>query len=304
MTPTSGWWSEVPAHDGRRYVGDFDANGTARIWHVDGEYRREVQRMAVASPAGLAWGYLGNGPSDTARTILADATGDPRAAEALYLDFAEQVVDRLPCNARFELPAAEVDSWLLARGITPPGAGPQACEVRPLPADELDVVAWAAELEQEEQRLQRWAVQLAERERAVARSEQRVRSEELAWTGRPDIAPSWSLPAEPVARELRAVMTDADCTVEGAAREFGLDEAWARDVVAGRITTVDVPHVQQVCEAWSCTPYDFWGTEAARTIVHAYPPELWPRHIAPLWQWDHHRLEGGGLEPPGPELGP
>lgn len=301
MTPTFGWWCDVPAQDGRRYVGDYDERGIARIWHVDGNYRREVPRVEAASPGGLAWGYPGNGPADTARTILADAFGDRRAADAYWWEFQEEFVERLPRNARFELPAAVVESWLAERGLVPPGHA-RAEVVRPLPADDLDVVAWAHDLEQEECRLQRWAAQLAERERAVAQAEVRLQQERLAWVERPAVMPGWSLPAEPVARELRAVMTDAGCTVEDAAREFGLDESWAREVVAGIAETVDLPHVQQVCEAWSCTPYDFWGAESARTIVHAYPPELWPRHIAPLWH--HHRLDGGGLEPPGPELGP
>jgi hypothetical protein len=293
----------VPARDQRLYVGDYDERGVARIWHVDGDYRREVPRVEEASPGGLAWGYLGNGPSDTARTILADAFGDRSAADAYWWEFQEEFVERLPCNARFELPAAVVESWLADRGFTSPAAS-SVEPVRPLPIDDVDVVEWARELEQEESRLQRWAAQLAERERRVGQTEVRQQRERRAWGERPEVTPAWSLPAEPVARELRAVMSDAACTVEGAAREFGLEESWARDVVAGIVKTVDVPHVQQVCEAWSCTPYDFWGTEVARSIVHAFPPELWPRHIAPLWQWDHHRLEGGGIEPPGPELGP
>jgi hypothetical protein len=293
----------MPTRDERLYVGEYDERGIARIWHVEGDYRREVPRVIEASPGGLAWGYLGNGPSDTARTILADAFGDRRAADAYWWEFAEEFVERLPRNTRFELPAETVESWLVERGFMPPAIAAMAPE-RPLPTNDVDVVAWAHDLEREEQRLQRWATQLAVRERSVAKAEVRLGHERGALLDHGDVVPAWSLPAEPVARELRAVMSDAECTVESAAREFGLDEAWARDVVAGLVETVDLPHVQQVCEAWSCTPYDFWGTEVARTIVHAYPPELWPRHIAPLWQWDHHRLEGGGIEPPGPELGP
>ena len=281
-----------------RYVGEIDEAGTARIWHEHGSYRREVRRVEAATTAGLGWGYIGSAPADTARTILADAAGDRQIAEAHYLDFVAQIIETLPCNARFELPQAAVDAWLANRGIeTGPVVEPDS---RLLPADEGDVVEWARELEQREQRLERWASQLAERERAVGQAEARTLREREAITAARAVETAWSLPALPVARELRAVMKDAECTVEDAAREFGIEPRWARAVIEGTVTEVDVPHVQQVCEGWSCTPYDFWGTDAARTIVHAYPPELWPRHIAPLWEWEHRQL---GPEPGGPELG-
>src|SRR5437879_5103679 len=161
----------MSTHHDARYVGEFDPRGTARIWHVHGDYRREVTRVTVASPAGLAWGYIGNGPLDTARTLLADATRDPRVTEALYLDFAEQIVDRLPRNQRFELSVDDVAGWLAARGITVAGELAYGTEVRPLPTSEVDVVEWAHEVEQRERELARWAQQLSERERRVAQAE-------------------------------------------------------------------------------------------------------------------------------------
>jgi hypothetical protein len=67
-------------------------------------------------------------------------------------------------------------------------------------------------------------------------------------------------------------------------------------VMDGTITEVDLDHVQRLCEGLHCTPYDFWGAEAGRSIVHAYGPELWPRYIEPLAE-----PPGRGLG--GPELG-
>jgi hypothetical protein len=293
----------MPARDDRqaRYIGDYDPRGAARIWHVDGDYRREIARAAVASPDGLAWGYVGNGPADTARTILADATHDPRTTDALHLAFAAQVVHRLPRNERFELPVAVVEDWLMARGVTLPGATLDRAGTRTLPITDIEILEWAHELEKREHDLERVASQLAEREQRVAQAEARLARAELARRN-VDVTPGWTLPAQPVADELRAVIADTNGTLEEAAREFGLDEAWARDVLAGHVTEVDVPHIQQICEGWSCTPYAFWGTEVARAVVHAYPPELWPQHTAPLADWGLRPLPGGpeGL---GPDLG-
>lgn len=271
-------------NDSARYVGDFDARGVARIWHVEDGYQRELARVVDASPAGLAWGYVGCGPADTSRTILTDAVGNRGLAERLYADFQEQVVDRLPINQRFELPVGDVNSWLVDHGVTPPGIEP-ARDSRPMPVDDADVFAWAQELEQRERNLQRWAEQLVEREQAVVRVEQRLRAEQSAWIGRDHVEPAWSLPASPVAQEIRAIMNDTGDGISQVAKFLGVDHEWVADVLAGRVSDIDLPHIQQLCESLHCTPHDFWGIEAGRSIAHAYPPELWPRYIEPLDAW-------------------
>jgi hypothetical protein len=75
----------------------------------------------------------------------------------------------------------------------------------------------------------------------------------------------------------------------------GLDARWAAAVVAGAVTRVDLPHVRHVCEGLRCTPYDLWGTAAARSISHAYVPDAWPARTEPLLPVDG--VEADGLSP-------
>jgi DNA-binding Xre family transcriptional regulator len=91
-----------------------------------------------------------------------------------------------------------------------------------------------------------------------------------------------SLPAEPVRRQLEALVIDTGDGVDDLARTNGIDPTWAARVATGAITQVDLPHVRQVCEGLRCTPYDLWGPEGARTIAHAYGPDAWPGDPDPL----------------------
>jgi hypothetical protein len=291
------------------YVGDFDPDGTARLWRVEAGERRVVPHVAVSSPAGLAWGYIGNGPADTARSILADASRSEHVTEALYAEFQDQVVDRLPRNAPFELPVAEVRGWLRGHGAETPASPGQEPEVRRLPTTDVEVFEWAHDLERREMDLARCEARLLDRERALTQGERRLANEQAAWGQEHPTAPAWHLPAEPVAEELRSIMADTGDGIDDCAKGLGVDVAWARDVLDGRITEIDLPHVQDVCEALHCTPYDFWGLDAGRAIAHAYGPELWPRFIEPLDAWPPRPLDHPSFdrmdppEPPGPGLG-
>ena len=46
--------------------------------------RQEVPHVVSDSPVGLAWGFAGKGPADTARSILAAETGSTATAERFY----------------------------------------------------------------------------------------------------------------------------------------------------------------------------------------------------------------------------
>lgn len=291
-----------------RYVGEFDADDNARLWRVDGSQRHPVRHVAVASPVGLSWGYIGAGPADTARSLLADASGSEHVAEVYYPAFVEDVVDRLPRNTRFELPVDEVRGWLRGHGIEPVTPAPN--EGRPLPTSEIEVVEWAQELEQRENDLARRELRLAERERVLDQAQLRLANEQHAWGRMQPVEPVWALPAGPVADEIRLVMHDTGDTVAEVAKGLGVDDGWALGVLDGTVESVDLPHVQALCDALHCTPYDFWGVDAGRAILHAYGPELWPRFIEPLDAWPPRPLTGPELggkipppEPPGPDLG-
>lgn len=70
-------------------------------------------RIVRHSPTGLAWGYGGSGPADTALNIL--ALHLPRkTAERYYQTFKFDVVASIPWNdtSRQELPAEQVEDWI------------------------------------------------------------------------------------------------------------------------------------------------------------------------------------------------
>lgn len=91
------------------------------------------------------------------------------------------------------------------------------------------------------------------------------------------------LPAEPVVGVLAGYRADFGESDAGMlARGLGLDEKLVDDLFAGRITTLDVEQIAGVCEGLMASPYDLWHPDEARTILHAYGPERWPRTIFPL----------------------
>jgi len=70
--------------------------------------------------------------------------------------------------------------------------------------------------------------------------------------------------------------------VEEFARGINIDPTFTDRLLTGRIAELRVDQIGMVCEALHCSPYDLWGPDLARTILHAYGPERWPRHIEPL----------------------
>ncbi len=82
-------------------------------------WRLDLRRR---SPTGLEWGYHGSGPAQLALALLAHATADIPRALALYQDYKEAVVARLPdC---WVLTAQSICDW----AIGPAGPGPSASQ--------------------------------------------------------------------------------------------------------------------------------------------------------------------------------
>lgn len=115
---------------------------------------------------------------------------------------------------------------------------------------------------------------------------------------RPDLA--WSVPADGAAAQLRALVIDTGDDVGTVAKGIGVEPEWARGVLIGEITEVDLDHVQRLCEGLHCTPYDLFGADAGRSIAHAYGPELWPRYIEPL---EHPAFDVPGAGAGAPAVG-
>lgn len=134
---------------------------------------------------------------------------------------------------------------------------------RPMSEEGSRLGAWDAALRAKEERLAAWEASLA----AAA----------------PE--PRWSLPAAPATEALRTLLGEpgfSTTDVEEFARGLGLDPTLTEHLVAGRVVDLDVQQIAQLCESLQCSPYDMWGPELARSILHAYGPENWPRRIEPL----------------------
>jgi hypothetical protein len=125
---------------------------------------------------------------------------------------------------------------------------------------------------------------LVQREEAVLVERARLASWEASLRAR-DAEQRWTLPAAPATATLRDFLGDpafSTSDIHEFARGFGLDSSLTEQLVTGRLTTLDVTQVAQLCEALRCSPYDMWGPDLARTVLHAYGPERWPATIEPL----------------------
>ena len=287
--------------DKRAFVGEVDPDHGARLWLLDGTGVSEaVEHVVNRSPDGLSWGYRGNGPADAALSILVFATGDRGTAERLHDAFMSEVLAKVPVNERFALPVSEVGAWLSAHGgrlgrqRPSPSAGPDA-EGHDDPGGRGAALAERAR-------------GLDERERRLLEREVRVDAMAVTVGLLPEVEPAMWLPAEPVRRQLEALVFDTGDDIGVVAGANGLDARWATAVVVGAVTRVDLPHVRHVCEGLRCTPYDLWGTAGARSISHAYGPDAWPARTEPLLPVDE--VQANGLSPSddwpgvaGPEVG-
>jgi hypothetical protein len=262
------------------FVGEV-TDGVGRLWYHDGAgARQEVPHVVRDSPGGLSWGFAGKGPSDAALSILAAEVGDVARAEPYRQAFTDEVVAKLPINGRFALSRDQVRSWLASKGYE------QSQVLQRLRAP---AAAGTDEAPAQPEDLDRKAVQLAararaldERERRVTEREARVDALALAVGLVPEVAQATWLPAEPVRRQLEALVVDTGDPIAEVAAVYHLEPGWAEAVVDGRVSRVDLAQVRQVCEGLRCTPYDMWGTAGARSVAHAYGPAEWPAHTEAL----------------------
>jgi hypothetical protein len=140
--------------------------------------------------------------------------------------------------------------------------------------DELDPDRFASQV----QRLALWEQELRQEDRRLA--------DWGAWLqSQTPFTPAWSLPAEPVTAALRTLYRDqylGGGDIQAFATGFGLDPTETRQLLNGEVDEVDIDKITQLCEALKCSPYEVWEPEVARTILHAYGPERWPRYMEPL----------------------
>ena len=239
------------------------------------EQRRLGARYRVDLDDGSWWEVGWDRPLGTfyAQRFTVDATGDEQVLSDFGNDLSEiPTIGQLGAHLGRPVPAgiahdlaADAAAFPLER-VPRTMAGPDMLVLTPepgagtLPAGQL--AQWEASLRSWEERLSGWAQSLYAQE---------------------GVAPRWSLPAAPVAdavRNLQAPGVDNDPATF--ATGIGLDTGFVENLLAGKTTELDIAQIAQVCDGLHCSPYDLWGTEQARGILHAYGPEHWPRHIEPL----------------------
>lgn len=283
------------------YVGGEDDHARLRLWFDDDDgTRRELDRLGSGAAGGVAWGYEGTGPGNTARAILAHITQDQALAEAWHREFRSDVIAQLAVDQPFRLERGTVELWLAGKGVA------VSPEWEALPAVDLGAVDAgrppATTVPSQEQLAQRSAA-LDARESALERREQELNQREhrvetlaAALRAGKGVEPRSSLPVEPVRTQIEELQRATGDDLTTIAQGMNVEVEWAAGALDGSVTEVDVDHVQRLCEGLHCTPHDFWGAKDANGIMEAYRPELWPRSIEPLPEPPPPDLEG-------PELG-
>jgi len=71
---------------------------------------RPLKHIVYHSPTGMEWGYGGSGPSDLARSILADFAGI-KVADMFYQDFKWDFIAKQP-EKGFQISGQEILNWL------------------------------------------------------------------------------------------------------------------------------------------------------------------------------------------------
>lgn len=102
----------------RGYSESDDTVGEIAVLVVENGTTRPLAHQVKHSPTGFNWGYMGSGPADLARSILADHLGRiPHPA--IYQRFKEMFVGRLPQGGAWEVTADEVDAYLFGMNRHP-----------------------------------------------------------------------------------------------------------------------------------------------------------------------------------------
>lgn len=168
-----------------------------------------------------------------------------------------------------------------------------------------NMVAPEAELERWSRLWQRQA-DLTEREHRLDQREMRLDARALALESEFGMTPSWSAPAEPIRVQMRWLVTETGDPLPTVAKGLDVEPEWAAGVLDGTIDHVDVDHIQRICEALHCNPYDLWGSDVGRSLLHCYGPELWPHEMDALpggyRDWDPP--DNGPQPPDAPPAGP
>lgn len=109
-------WPVPPTPSPKRAEGAYHGSkrdNERRVEVVDADGARALHHHVRLSPTGFAWGYSGSGPTDLARSLLADRLGYV-PQRRVYFAFREDIVAHLPRD--FVLTFDQVDRWIDEHG--------------------------------------------------------------------------------------------------------------------------------------------------------------------------------------------
>jgi hypothetical protein len=104
----------------RTYRGYSEDQGSAMgpeavfVEDEDGTVAR-LKHQVRHSPTGFSWGYLGSGPADLARSILADHLGYVPPL-SVYQDFKRQFVARWEQGRPWRITSEQIEEWIVSSG--------------------------------------------------------------------------------------------------------------------------------------------------------------------------------------------
>lgn len=107
--------SEQPDPDQVKYEGHFDAGRDVCYVEVFKPEKspyplQERQDIVNHSPTGIAWGYGGSGPAQSAFAILMDYLGDEKRARELHQQFKFAVIARFAPNSDWTLSGGQIEN--------------------------------------------------------------------------------------------------------------------------------------------------------------------------------------------------
>jgi hypothetical protein len=91
-------------------------DGSVEVRDARGATVRPVRPSRQWTPDGFGWGYDGDGPTELAYALLADATGSAPTALRLAARYTTDVTARLPAGRAWSLAVGDVRAWAAAAG--------------------------------------------------------------------------------------------------------------------------------------------------------------------------------------------
>jgi hypothetical protein len=104
-------WPSPPQPSMEKTIGSYHGiqGDDDTVFVQDSDGQRPLYQYVDSSPTGMSWGYGGAGPSDLARSMLADRLGYV-PNRYVWLTFRNEVIAALP--PEFILKFSEVDEWI------------------------------------------------------------------------------------------------------------------------------------------------------------------------------------------------